>query len=96
MQSIWRGAEPIAAVPGAPRRRSAAVGLWWVCYLAGMLASAQGLGVDTVHADSAQQLYNADTWTIAACVLLAVAAIVLRGSVLAIERRNRALTSGAV
>jgi hypothetical protein len=96
MQSLWRGAEPVAPVPGAAKRRSAAVGLWWVCYLAGMFCFAQGLGVDTKNADSAQQLYNADTWTIVGCVLLGTAALVLRGSVLAIQRRIRAITADAV
>lgn len=93
MQSLWRGAEPVPAAPTDPKRRSAAIGVWWVCYLAGMLCFVQGLGVDTRTADSAQQLYNADTWTIVACVLLGVGALLLRGSLLAIQGRARALTT---
>ena len=95
MQSIWRGAEAEPPVR-FHRRRSAAIGLWWVCYLVGSFAMFAGMGPTTDEATSAQELYNYDTAAIVACVVLIVSALVLRGSVLAIQRRMRALTNAAV
>ncbi|MFM7616230.1 MAG: DUF4328 domain-containing protein [Actinomycetes bacterium] len=96
-QSLWRGAEAVPPVRGAPRRRSVALGLWWACSLAGGIAFSGGASVpdiDTVR--TAQDLYSADSLTIAACVLLAISALLLRGSVLAIQQRMRRITTDTV
>lgn len=95
MQSIWRGAEAEPPVRFL-RRRSAAIGLWWITYLIGAFTMFASFGPTTNDASSAQELYNCDTATIVACVLLIVSSLVLRGNVLAIQRRMRALTNDAL
>lgn len=96
-QSIWRSAEPVAPTRGGPRRRSLTVGLWWACYLLGLVCySAGGSVPDIDTAQSAQDLYTADTLTIIACVLLGIGALLLRGTVLAVQQRTRDLTADAV
>jgi len=94
VQSIWRGAEEDAPARGAPRRRSRAIGLWWACYLLGTIGYYGGSTVPDIDtAQTARDLYTADTLTIVGCVLLGIAALVLRGSVLAVQRRMRVITS---
>lgn len=95
MQSIWRSAEPEPPVRWH-RRRSAALGLWWTTYLVGAFTMFAGLGPTTNEATSAQEIYNYDTAAIVACVIVIVSAFLLRGSVLAIQRRMRALTHDVV
>ena len=95
MQSIWRSAEPEPPVRWN-RRRSAALGLWWATYLAGMFTMFAGFGPTTTDASSAQELYNYDSATIVAGAIVILSAFLLRGSVLAIQRRMRAVTGGVV
>jgi hypothetical protein len=97
MQSIWRGAETTAPVRGGPRRRSAAIGLWWACYLLGLLAYSGGTSVTDIDAArSAQDVYVADTLTIIGCVVLGIAALLLRGTVIAVQQRLRRLTADSI